>query len=26
VVNGGRLRVQALLHRFPVALLTKESD
>jgi (1->4)-alpha-D-glucan 1-alpha-D-glucosylmutase len=26
VVNGGRVRVQALLHRFPVALLTKESD
>jgi (1->4)-alpha-D-glucan 1-alpha-D-glucosylmutase len=26
VVNGGRLRVQALLHRFPVALLTKESE
>jgi (1->4)-alpha-D-glucan 1-alpha-D-glucosylmutase len=25
VVSGGRLRVQALLHRFPVALLTKES-
>ena len=26
VVNGGKLRVQALLQRFPVALLTKESD
>jgi (1->4)-alpha-D-glucan 1-alpha-D-glucosylmutase len=26
VMNGGRLRVQALLQRFPVALLTKESD
>jgi (1->4)-alpha-D-glucan 1-alpha-D-glucosylmutase len=26
VVSGGRLRVQALLQRFPVALLTKESD
>jgi (1->4)-alpha-D-glucan 1-alpha-D-glucosylmutase len=26
VVNGGRLRVQGLLQRFPVALLTKESD
>jgi (1->4)-alpha-D-glucan 1-alpha-D-glucosylmutase len=25
-VGGGRLRVQALLHRFPVALLVKESD
>jgi (1->4)-alpha-D-glucan 1-alpha-D-glucosylmutase len=25
-VNGGRVRVQALLHRFPVALLTKEWD
>jgi (1->4)-alpha-D-glucan 1-alpha-D-glucosylmutase len=26
VLNGGRMRVQALLHRFPVALLIKESD
>jgi (1->4)-alpha-D-glucan 1-alpha-D-glucosylmutase len=26
MVNGGRVRVQALLHRFPVALLTKELD
>jgi (1->4)-alpha-D-glucan 1-alpha-D-glucosylmutase len=26
VVEGSRIRVQALLHRFPVALLQKESD
>lgn len=26
MVDGGRLRVQALVRRFPVALLTKESD
>jgi (1->4)-alpha-D-glucan 1-alpha-D-glucosylmutase len=25
-VNGGRVRVQTLLHRFPVALLTTESE
>jgi len=25
-LDGGRLRVQLLLRRFPVALLTKESD
>ena len=26
VVIGGRVRLQTLMHRFPVALLTKESD
>jgi (1->4)-alpha-D-glucan 1-alpha-D-glucosylmutase len=26
VINGGRLRLQEIMHRFPVALLTKESD
>jgi (1->4)-alpha-D-glucan 1-alpha-D-glucosylmutase len=26
VVGGGRQRVQVLMHRFPVALLVKESD